>query len=481
LLDGTIAALIKDDLTRAGKHPLLDAVHEVLRGGERGRLAEGTTRPPLAREIEQQLHNLDLLPDEGFRPRPIRLDFNPPMQPLTRERSQVLHRLRILQIPGFRLVGGTDWLSREDLSDLWEGWLIERDYDFEARCIESARYGMTLQEATAARLIEQFASIERDAGKAAELMLAAALAGLTQHVETLYARVGELIRTDADLVSVAIALQHLLYLYRYDNTLQLHGRHDLGQLLHEAFARGLWLLEGLGRGAAGSEIQHCRAVAALCETYERCGPELGIDRDELLAVMSRVHGEASQGPAVRGAALGVLWVLQAVHSEQIQRSLRQFRDPAVLGDYLVGLFLLAREAIQRDQQIVLVLNQLLADYSPDDFLAALPALRLAFTAFTPREKYYLAQTIRAALGLAPHDQASPPDGGPATGRRRPRLRATARRNPRPLRLARAGRVTFRAAPLGEFAQIAMLTCDLPDCQPHREMHDVHGSIRFAPR
>lgn len=406
LLDGTIAALIKDDLTRPGKHPLLDAVHEVLRGGERGRLAEGTTRPPLVREIEQQLHQHDLLPDQGYGPRQLRLDLNPPIQPGVRERSQILHRLRLLEIPGFSLVGGTDFLDRDDLSDLWEGWQISRNSDFEARCIESARYGLTLQEATCARLVEQTASIERDAGKAAELMLAAALAGLTQHVDTLHARVNELIHTDANFVSVCAALTHLLYLYRYDNSLQTQGQHDLGRLLREAFARGLWLLEGLGRGT-GQELDICNGVASLCETFERCGPELGIDTAEVVAVFSRVQAEASQSPVVRGAALGVLWVLNAVDSEQIQRSVRQFGDPAILGDYLIGLFMLAREAIQRDQQIVLVINQLLGQYPPDDFLAALPAMRLAFTAFTPREKYYLAKTIRSALGLSPQQSSVP--------------------------------------------------------------------------
>ena len=40
-MDGVAAALIKDDSARGQSHPLLDAVHEVFRGGEIGRLAEG--------------------------------------------------------------------------------------------------------------------------------------------------------------------------------------------------------------------------------------------------------------------------------------------------------------------------------------------------------------------------------------------------------------------------------------------------------
>jgi len=37
-------------------------------------------------------------------------------------------------------------------------------------------------------------------------------------------------------------------------------------------------------------------------------------------------------------------------------------------------------------------------YGDDEFLAALPALRLAFTFFTPREKHHLALTLLQATG-----------------------------------------------------------------------------------
>lgn len=38
-------------------------------------------------------------------------------------------------------------------------------------------------------------------------------------------------------------------------------------------------------------------------------------------------------------------------------------------------------------------------YGDEPFLEALPALRLAFSYFTPREKHYMAQTLLEARGL----------------------------------------------------------------------------------
>ena len=55
--------------------------------------------------------------------------------------------------------------------------------------------------------------------------------------------------------------------------------------------------------------------------------------------------------------------------------------------------------MQRQGDLVLGVNDLLSGYSDEEFLTALPALRLAFTYFTPREKHHLALTLRKALGL----------------------------------------------------------------------------------
>ena len=79
--------------------------------------------------------------------------------------------------------------------------------------------------------------------------------------------------------------------------------------------------------------------------------------------------------------------------------MRPFADPNQLGDFLTGLFALAREQVQRQRDLVLSIHEMLAGWSDEQFLTAVPALRLAFTWFTPREKHHLALTLRQGLGL----------------------------------------------------------------------------------
>ncbi len=230
LVDGIAAALVKDESVEGRVHPLLDAVHEVFRGGERGRLAEGTALPPLVHDLKRRLAENGWEPDN--RPREFELDLDAESD---RSKSRVLHQVALLGIAGFARLGGTDFARREDLVRCWERWRITWTPDLEATAIESSRYGPTLAEAAAARLLESAARVERDAGAAARLLLDAVLAGLDSIAGELQDRLAALIRQDGDFLAVTGALGHLLYLDRHDATLGSRGRPDVASLLVEAF------------------------------------------------------------------------------------------------------------------------------------------------------------------------------------------------------------------------------------------------------
>ncbi len=399
LVDGIAAALVKDESIQGEVHPLLDAVHEVFRGGERGRLAEGTALPPLVHDLKGRLAENGWEPDN--RPREFELDLDAEAD---RSKSRLLHQIALLRIAGFSRLGGTDFARREDLVRCWERWRIAWSPDLEATAIEAARYGPTLAEAAAARLLESAARIERDAAAAARLLLDAVLAGLASVAGELQGRLAILIRQDGDFLAVTGALGHLLYLYRHDATLGSRGRPDVASLLVEAFARGLWLLEGLGQ-LGGHDAELIEGVRSLLHTFEQCAAESRLDRAEFLDVLGRVGDEPGQTPVVRGAAYGALWTLGAADPDRVRAELKLFADPGKLGDFLAGLFGLAREAVQRQIGLILGIDELIAAYSAESFLEALPALRLAFTYFTPREKHHMALTLLQALGIKPEESS----------------------------------------------------------------------------
>jgi hypothetical protein len=393
LVDGIIGALIKEERAYGIGHPLLDAVHEVFRGGERGVLAEGTVLPPLVQDLRQLLARHELEPQ--MKQRDVDLDLH---LDADRERSRLMHRLRILAIAGYERTGGADLVARTDLSRVWERWRIRWTPDFDATTIEAARYGPTLADAAAARLAERAGASERNADEAALLLLDASLAGLTDLADEFLQQLGDLIRSDNDFFTVTKSLGHLLYLYVHDHVLQTAGRADLATLVLESFTRGMWLLESLGQ-VAGRDKDLLSGIRTLLDAFERCAGTLNINRDEFVAVLQRVGSEKRQSPLVRGAASGALWTIGESDASRVFAQMILFSDPDCLGDFLAGLFCMAREVVQRHRELVLSIDKLLVAYADEEFLTALPSLRLAFTYFTPREKHHMGLTLLEALGL----------------------------------------------------------------------------------
>jgi hypothetical protein len=393
LIDGILGALVKDELDYGGAHPFLQAVYEAFRGRARGRLAEGTSVPLLVQDLRRELRAHDLEP--ALAEREIDLEL---VVPEALARSRVLHRLRVLEIAGFDRTGGSDLVRRQDLTRLWERWRIRWSPDFEARAIEAAIYGPTLLDAAGARLQERAAAGERTAEQAALALLDACLMGLDRLAGEFTARLIELVRADPDFFTLSRATGRLLYLYAYDEVLGAAGGTETGALLAETFTRGLWLLEGLGQ-VQGMERELVDGVATLLQTFERAGARLGLDREELVAVLRRTSAESGPSALLRGASTGALWTLGEADTATVQAGMRFCAQPDQLGDYLTGLFSLARETVQRHPELVASIDDLLMGYNDAAFLEALPALRLAFSYFTPREKHYMARTLLEARGM----------------------------------------------------------------------------------
>ncbi len=387
LVDGITTSLVKEALSDDLRHPFLDAVHAVLRGTLKGRLAEGTRLPPLVEDIHQLLtkYHLELPQRETF----IDLDL---LAEQDRERSQLLHQLQTLKIHGFICTAGVDLLTRDNLEQFSETWRICWSPEFEASAIEQSIYGTTLSESAHAQLLEMIDKSERDASAAAQYLLAACWMGFTDLSDTLLDRLQTLLRSDADFFAVTTALGHLLYLYRYDEILGTVGQGDLGSLVVEVFNRSLWLLESLGRiEDRNTKLLDCMKI--LLETFERCRNSLPLNLQSFTDILGRILNDSSQTAILRGASLGVLWTLAAASEETVASTLSAHTSPSEIGDFLTGLFALGREVIQRYPQLLETLNHLISGLGEQTFFAALPALRLAFTYFTPREKHHLALNL----------------------------------------------------------------------------------------
>jgi len=401
LIDAVTSSLIKDELEYDCESPFIEAVQAVLRGKRQGRLADGTRVPPLVLQIREQLDEFELRPE--YRSRTVEFDL---LDPLDQEKSRLLHQLEILQIGGIQRVAGTDFLARDDLERLWESWKLRWSPEFESSCIEASRYGISVSGAVAARLTEQVQQTKQNASASAALLVRAAQAGVDTLSPKLLDSLEKLISIEPQFQYAAEALGHLLFLYCYDEALGTTGLPRLTQIVTGAFSRSLWLLELLGKNAPndGSLTKGMRAVL---ETFQRAGADLEVDEEEFVDVSRRVQGDTNKPPHVRGGAAGTLWTIGKTDVDGVLSDLLYFADPQHLGDFLTGVFSLAREVAQRHPGLVRTIDDLLLQFGADDFKTALPSLRLAFTSFTPREKHHMLSTLFQSVGLQQAEPLAP--------------------------------------------------------------------------
>ncbi|MET7467895.1 DUF5682 family protein [Micromonospora sp. NPDC005599] len=397
VLDGLVSALVTDALdqplpwaTRGtlapGAHPVVVEMVAALSGDRVGRLHPDTPLPPLVHDVDAELERHRIDPREA-----VELDLTD-AEDLAR--SRLLHRLRLLDVPGHARERGPRVGADALLS---ERWTPAPSADRLARLIEAGGYGPTVADAVAARIEERVTLLGADVDGLATTLFDTALAGLPEHSTRTLTAIARATGAVTDLRALGRALAVALALWRHDRLLGSAGTAPLGALITAAVRRALWLVEGVRAASAPADPGRLTALVAVRDAVRHAGPALGLDPADALAVAGRVAADAGAPPDLRGAALGLAWSLGEV--PDAARAVRAVAAPDTLGDWLGGLFALAREeVVSGDAALLTVVDELLASMGAHDFLVALPALRQAFGWFPPRERAAVARHVLALHG-----------------------------------------------------------------------------------
>jgi hypothetical protein len=399
VLDALAGALVKEALeapfpwARRGPlpprtDPLLVELVAAFSGDRVGKLAPGTPQPPLVGDAFAALEavGLHLEPTEQRATADV-------STPAGRARSAVLHQLRLLKIPGIELKRRPDF--RRHKTRFHEDWVVRRVLEMDAALIEAAALGGTLLSAVTASL-ELRAGALADLGTIAQCLIDAALAGITSLEARWLAAIRAGIAVEPSFGVLGSALSKLLLLRRGEIVMSHHGPAELEAVLVAAFERGLWLLEGLEGESAPYDPPSVTAVQALRDTARE--PGVTVDLARAQAVCARRARAATAPPAVRGAALGFGWSMGDAAEADVVALVRAAAHPKTFGDFLCGLFALAREVAPRAATLLAAVDAAAVAMPGDDFLIALPALRQAFEHFPPRERLKLAEAVLALSG-----------------------------------------------------------------------------------
>jgi hypothetical protein len=409
LVDAIRSCFIKtaiDDGTRGFTADL----RRYLSGARIGDIPPSAGSPPLIEDARRRARSAGVRMDDST-PLVARLDLY--RKPSHRERSRFFHAMSYLDAGVAAWVSGPDFVAGSKLHLLFEEWRVAWSPLVEARLIELATEGTTVEGACLSRLQTEERALAQDgrsrSAKAAVMLLQrACLIGLHQRLPQLLEMLATHLDEDANLASVVECGHRLVTLWRAREPLGLQQHPQVRALLDRVWPAALFLLPDLAScDAAGdtdavAQLLLLRELGSMLERTETDAPafDLAPFHDQLARFAS--GGEVA--PGVCGASAALLFLAGRWSEAELASVLSQRFGPGADSHssvrFLNGLMAAAPELLLRLPILLGHFDRLVRGWDADAFIARLPDLRHMFTRLKPQETADLAIEIGRLHGTS---------------------------------------------------------------------------------
>lgn len=401
VLDAMRSCFVKGAMDTEGAM-LTQFVRTVLAGDRVGTVPPDTPVPPLVNDFHRQCLALRLeLRDNAPKNRHLHLYRSAEHRRL----SQFFHRCRFLGVALVHFQGGPDFVEGLGLELLQEHWKYSWNPGIEARLIDLATYGTTVAEAACGVLAEQSHHLaEKGQGRSAEaqvgLLFEACRMGLHEVASNLLADVDAALGEDPDFAALVAALGELTLLHRARAPLEGNRLQPLPDLIRRGYERACALLNHCGRPPEERVAEVLEGIVRLRELAR--DEHADLNQDLLLDTVARLAAQIDGSPHLVGGTVGVLFTEGRLTAQDLFAAVDAFLHSVPGGDtgkagYLRGLLFTCREALWQVEGLLERLDSILAEWSEEEFLGALPELRLGLAVLTPREVERVATSVGRLL------------------------------------------------------------------------------------
>ncbi|MDR1961384.1 MAG: DUF5682 family protein, partial [Gracilibacteraceae bacterium] len=381
LLDAVQSVYVKGAMDFAAERIMRSAA-QLLRGERLGRVLSGAEEVPLLLDFRAAARRLRLKTRVTT---PQKAELSILSSKSHRETSVFFHRLRYLGVNFASMTYGPDYLAM-DTSRVREIWTYAAGARVEAEIIDVSYLGGTLAEAAAAALTRS-RETARGTGELARLLINAALMDLTRSALPLLKAMESAVAEDGSFLSLTAAARHLLFLESAKWLLALPDGNFAADLLQAVYLKAAALLPTLETEDEKTDDQLIQALKTLHQVAERDGFER-----ELLteAMRDLARSAASPPPGLLGATAGLLYADGVFSAEEVLAEANGFffgtgEQMKRSGRFLSGIFQTAWDIVFTGTGFISGLTHVLSTLAAEDFLALLPDVRLAFSAFTPTQ------------------------------------------------------------------------------------------------
>lgn len=406
IIDAVQSTFIKDEVPRHGA-PVLKELHAWLTGTQIGDVPASAGSPPLVEAIRAQARRLRFAIDDG-ETRQRNLDIY--RKPTHREASRFCHGLSLIGAGFGERTAGPDFRNDVGLDRLFEIWSVSWSPMVEARLVEIAHMGDTLEQVVAATIAERIGDLEtqgrgRNALAAIDLFASACRAGIGEGAIAILDLVEAEVIEDADLPSVIAALDDVALLRRGHEVIGIDDTAPIDRLVATTWRRVLILLPELAAIPADQAQPSVKALADLRGIIELAGSAgFGFDLAPFEQALVRLEG-SELAPQIDGAIMAFALLDGRATGTGLAQRLRgelagAYVKPADRLAFVGGIIAVARELLWTLPQVIEALDSVISGAEEEEFIALLPHLRLALMPLDPRDIDRLSAMVARKLGIA---------------------------------------------------------------------------------
>ena len=409
--DAARTAYVKGEAGRGlagASDPVIASLREFMAGTAIGDVPPSAGSPPLLESVREWARAYRFDVEDGTERR---RDLDIRRNPRHARISAFLHALDLIGAGFARRETGPDFAGGTRLDLVNETWTVAWSHRVEARLVERSVLGSTLEGAALRTLARDFAAQAqggeaRDSAASVRLLGRGLIAGLGAALRPLAVRIERTIAEEPRFAGAAGALRRLNALERGTRALAGDRALDLTPLSQAAYRRMLFLIPTLGDTAlerTSEVLDAMRDAAAAAREFEEQDGRADGDGAFHRALVRLAAGEDARNPAITASVMALARTGEPAIGQALVRAVRgSLGGVALSGDARVAVL---RGAISADPSVLWsvpglldAVDDVLRDFDENDFLGALPELRLAFTALNPRETDRVAEELVAHHG-----------------------------------------------------------------------------------
>lgn len=315
------------------------------------------------------------------------------------DKSCFLHRMAYLGTGFCKMDSGPDYVTGKDQNLVREHWRIRNSTSVQTRLIDLSVYGDTVENLCREVIRISFGKIQ-SADEVGKFLLSTYRTGFSTQISGYLTDAACKIRDDSDFISQSRFMAYsdrLLHLQKLT-----FGKYDedLLALLKLSYAAAVNKIEDAAV-VTGERVNETalglRAMFARCTDFPVQCPQ-----EWLMHEVRKSSASRSCTPQIYGVMTALLAKTGAISEAEYGDIISGYMLSAESGnaaEFLYGILLTGRDILFTGDNVLTAADGAIARMTDEEFMAALPKLRRAFTSFLPAETARIARQVSELHGI----------------------------------------------------------------------------------